>query len=547
MNRLPELVFINCRPLDSPKAADGDSYGVLSTDLGTQFVAVGVKAVVTVGWPVEERTAAAFAESFYQELLTGVRFVDAIRATRLKIWDQFPDEAAWGAYQCYGDPDWQLVKPEAQAPALEDIEKQSGLSVGAMMDQMNLEEFGPGLFRIELGSELRLTPASVREITGEQPWLILIHTLSSNIRGSFGALWEPQAISRWQNLLHRYGERALAFQFASLGRSPLESALFLAQALPPNARLHLLTLSESGLIGELLARSQRVGNTAPFDEQDLALLAGHAEERLRLEHLSRVLQAKRFRIERFLRVACPAQGSRLFERLPALGKDLFSALSPAWLMGQAGTWAMRQFADPRRMPGMAALLPDAPLIQLLNRPDVSTEAELSVVVGVSRSTTLISRLRELLTERFLGADTDLVVEAESAQAGTPRYGPAWIARFEGESVNHFNYFKNLDSLEAILGRLESSQPGLPWRRLTTGAGQSRAAGNKTPALKDWLALAPGPAPRRPGMEWDVFLSYRSTNRQWVLQLYDILTPLGYSVFMDQYVLKAGQPLDNPAR
>ena len=61
-------------------------------------------------------------------------------------------------------------------------------------------------------------------------------------------------------------------------------------------------------------------------------------------------------------------------------------------------------------------------------------------------------------------------------------------------------------------------------------------------LEDWLALAPGPAPRPAGMQWDVFLSYRSTNRFWVIQLYDILTHLGYSVFLDQYVLTAAQRL-----
>ena len=57
-----------------------------------------------------------------------------------------------------------------------------------------------------------------------------------------------------------------------------------------------------------------------------------------------------------------------------------------------------------------------------------------------------------------------------------------------------------------------------------------------PKLEDWLALAPGPAPRPQGLKWDTFLSYRSTNRYWVLQLYDVLTHLGYSVFLDQYVL-----------
>lgn len=40
----------------------------------------------------------------------------------------------------------------------------------------------------------------------------------------------------------------------------------------------------------------------------------------------------------------------------------------------------------------------------------------------------------------------------------------------------------------------------------------------------------------------MFLSYRSVNRAWVLQLYDVLRGLGYEVFMDQYVLPAGVSL-----
>lgn len=58
-------------------------------------------------------------------------------------------------------------------------------------------------------------------------------------------------------------------------------------------------------------------------------------------------------------------------------------------------------------------------------------------------------------------------------------------------------------------------------------------------LDDWLKLAHGPAPLELGMQWHVFLSYRSTERAWALSLYDILTQLGYSVFMDQFVLRSG--------
>src|SRR3954454_1197012 len=61
------------------------------------------------------------------------------------------------------------------------------------------------------------------------------------------------------------------------------------------------------------------------------------------------------------------------------------------------------------------------------------------------------------------------------------------------------------------------------------------------AIDDWLKLAPKPAPLEPGGKWHVFLSYRSSERAWVLSLYDILTQLGYSVFMDQFVLNSGRP------
>jgi tetratricopeptide (TPR) repeat protein len=54
----------------------------------------------------------------------------------------------------------------------------------------------------------------------------------------------------------------------------------------------------------------------------------------------------------------------------------------------------------------------------------------------------------------------------------------------------------------------------------------------------WLKLAPKPRPldEEKGHKWHVFLSYRSTYRPWVLQLYDVLRHLDFEVFLDQYVL-----------
>ncbi|HVT94104.1 MAG TPA: TRAFs-binding domain-containing protein [Bryobacteraceae bacterium] len=61
-------------------------------------------------------------------------------------------------------------------------------------------------------------------------------------------------------------------------------------------------------------------------------------------------------------------------------------------------------------------------------------------------------------------------------------------------------------------------------------------------LQKWLAFAPKPQPLAASQSWHVFLSYRSVDRGWVLQLYDVLRQLGYSVFLDQYVLSAAAPL-----
>lgn len=60
--------------------------------------------------------------------------------------------------------------------------------------------------------------------------------------------------------------------------------------------------------------------------------------------------------------------------------------------------------------------------------------------------------------------------------------------------------------------------------------------------REWLKFAPKPDPLEDGQTWNVFLSYRSINRGWVLNLYDVLTELGFKVFLDQYVLKSGDSL-----
>jgi TIR domain/MAP3K TRAFs-binding domain len=61
--------------------------------------------------------------------------------------------------------------------------------------------------------------------------------------------------------------------------------------------------------------------------------------------------------------------------------------------------------------------------------------------------------------------------------------------------------------------------------------------------EQWISFAPKPMELTGVDQWNVFLSYRSVNRAWVLNLYDVLRHQGHSVFLDQCVLKAGDELE----
>jgi hypothetical protein len=61
-------------------------------------------------------------------------------------------------------------------------------------------------------------------------------------------------------------------------------------------------------------------------------------------------------------------------------------------------------------------------------------------------------------------------------------------------------------------------------------------------VSEWLKYAPKPRALSGTDRWNVFLSYRSVNRAWVLNLYDVLRELGYKVFLRQTALKAGDQL-----
>lgn len=114
----PEFVFINgCYSAQdgAELQTGGRKQSVLASSLALQFIKIGARAVVAAGWRVHDGDGQAFAAALYAALLEGQRFGDAVCSARKEVY-RTARTNTWGAYQAYGDPDWQLVGNVQRGP-----------------------------------------------------------------------------------------------------------------------------------------------------------------------------------------------------------------------------------------------------------------------------------------------------------------------------------------------------------------------------------------------------------------------------------------------
>lgn len=237
----------------------------------------------------------------------------------------------------------------------------------------------------------------------------------------------------------------------------------LAQACPKGARLHLVTHSRGGLVAEVLAR---VCGSPPLGPDDRTLFAGaaFAPQLAALESLVEIVKARGIRVERVVRVACPARGTLLAsKRLDAFVSVFKWTLELAQLpvapeiVDFLGEVAQRR-ADPALIPGLEAQIPDSPLVRWLHAVDDPVPGELRVVAGDIEGDSVTSWLKTLLADAFYWTDNDLVVQTRSMYGGAPRGAGATFVLDRGGTVTHFNYFNAASTAEAIVTALTQESP-----------------------------------------------------------------------------------------
>lgn len=368
----------------------------------------------------------------------------------------------------------------------------SALGAKALMWKIESRLAGrPGLYRWHdrlLAAGDLCPPGDPRLADAAQgkPMLVLIHGTASYTVGAYADLRDDEPT--WRALNENFPGGIFGFEHRTFSESPAENALALLDALPKGAHVSLLTHSRGGLVGDLLCLGQVPNRVIDAYHIDLAgaddvqgLERTAAAERLRLRTIRDRLTAGAITVERYVRVACPARGTRfLSENLDAALSDFLGLLQ--WgggaLVGAAasalgGPVAGEAFGkgassclgvvkrlaleiagrriDARLIPGIAAMCIDSPLAAFLAHPDTDRRAgiAMAIIAGDTEFDGLgMSNMRRRIANLFCDwrlferNDNDLVVDTDSMYAGLGFRPGAKYLYDQDASVTHFRYFRN---------------------------------------------------------------------------------------------------------
>ena len=417
------------------------------------------------------------------------------------------------------------------------------------------------------------------------PTLILLHGTASNTQGSFSRLWQRQK-AQWGELRRYFGNRIYALEHATLTRSPIDNALAAAKLLPKSGKVSFLSHSRGGLVGEFLCldpsgfdlESAKAGLDARKTADNTPENHAIESQKEMLEDLLKALRRPGLQIERFARVACPILGTSLIgEKLDSWGSllvlaavaeemrqsgkrgfglaDIPGALVKLGLdtLGETVAGILASRKQSHELPGLEAMMPDSATVAILNaNPGLG---KLFVVAGDARPMEgdWLSALRFHLADGFYERDHDLVVDTRAMLDGPLRHSASAKARCRvqfrsGSDVNHFSYFGNQDSAEAIVTALTASPaPGAPFRDYF---GQWPLSDPAAADARGWFSPTPAPDPKGADVRGTVVLVPGLCGSELLIDTREIwanLPALAGGAFLthldiDNKEIKHGQPL-----
>lgn len=366
-------------------------------------------------------------------------------------------------------------------------EKAGELAARRIAEKIEEQLIGPDiLYRLVRNTSatptVTLKTATAEEVNSSRPILLFMHGTASSTQGSFSELWEPSNSiddTVWEDLQEYYQNNIFALEHRTLTHSPIDNAVDLLEKLPTGCRLHLVSHSRGGLVGELLCRGRFNNAREPFTDQDIALFDSdgfsgfsglfaetekdYRHHRRQLRKLNSLLLEKQPVIERFVRVACPARGTTLASgKLDIYLSGILNVIglipplkaSPIYELLKAFVLAVaKERTRPEQIPGLEVQMPGSPFIAMLNSAPESVQAHLAVIKGDIEPTGILKKISLFFLDRFYESDHDLVVNTPSMDGGGRRDSRIPVLFDQGAEINHFRYFENARTRSGLLSGL----------------------------------------------------------------------------------------------
>jgi hypothetical protein len=357
---------------------------------------------------------------------------------------------------------FKFFKPKASKLIVDEVVKASAKELDKRIQPQT------GIFSIN--ADFVKTPITSPIEQTDKPYLLFLHGTVSSFEGSFGGLLSDRESGLWQHIVTNYSGRILAFEHHTLSEDVFANVAELLNQLPNNVTLDIISQSRGGLIGELLSLYHYKNKDLGFNDLQIAALKKEDAYREGLEAMIKAASNKKINIKSFIRVAAPAAGTHLCsKRLDLFLNALisgFQLLVPAWsvFLQPAKKLLSDVLASKQNnkvLPGLEMMAPDSTFQAVLNSPTLTISSPLCVIQGNAQLDLRLKSIITLISKLIYLGKNDWIVDTSSMNKGIKRNFLIPYLFVEGPSVNHFQYFKNIESQRGLLSGIKALENSVP--------------------------------------------------------------------------------------
>lgn len=350
-----------------------------------------------------------------------------------------------------------ILKPKAASKAA----KIAGEKLAQVYDEKT--QPNPGLFKVDKDFSLHNIATSLTE---SAPYLVLVHGTLSTTKDAFEKLQQGEN-PLWEQIYNLYQSRVIALEHRTLSVSPIQNAIDFLTSCPKGISIDILSHSRGGLVADVLTKCDSRNASEGFNNDELSVVKKNDPTSYKLMlTLNALAKEKQITVGKVVRVAAPSSGTTILSRrvdhffnlmLNGIGLAL-GVRNPLYAIVKSFLLELiAQKADPEVMPGLASMVPDSYFQKMLNSSTNVVESDLYNIAGDAEvGGFTMNSLKVILANMFYLTANDWVVDTNRMSHGMLRTSGIYNYLSKDSETNHFNYFGNQNTRNAIYQALEAS-------------------------------------------------------------------------------------------